>query len=205
MNYATIARKIRMDCRPFLDAVDHDVNNYNLYRGIGETHRKTARPIMKRAARLDDRRSLTTGSSEQVVYNKWFEANLGHPWRNGVFCTGNYEQALNYGSLNIIMPIGKFDFLWHETIPDLYTHMTHVRAYRDGRSDRDNPNPVPMELKWIPDGINYALDSFKDGWRTDNMQSAIESEGEITLWVQEYYTMSAKVFNEVEIELAEIL
>jgi len=107
---------IRRDCKPFMDSIDNNPVYNTLYRGLMNAEGG----VGSKRVRLDGRTPMTTNEDDHNDLNKYFNEKYGHPYRNGLFCSGNKYQADDYGDIYVIFPIGEFDFIYNEEISDLY-------------------------------------------------------------------------------------
>lgn len=51
--------------------------------------------------------------------NEFYKKKFGFPFRNALFASGHWSSAANYGPVNYIFPIGKFEWLCNPEIEDL--------------------------------------------------------------------------------------
>lgn len=97
---------------------------------------KNAGKVMYRGARGGDmtkiipRKDRVPKDMDQDLSNALddeFEREFGwEPRSEGVFCSGDRDQAAGYGNVFTVWPIGKYKFLWSWSIFDLYTKMDQM-------------------------------------------------------------------------------
>jgi len=94
-----------------------------------------------------NRRPMDTPLEIHEMFDKMFKKKYGwEPRSNSIFCTGDIEQAGNYGKPYIIFPIGNFKYLWNPNIKDLFSNVFE--------------EPDEWEIK--PDDPNSILDLYYD-------------------------------------------
>ena len=160
--------KIKRDCQPYLKQAGNMVFRNGLWRGLGLDN-PSAR--MTKTARLGDRipRDMDQGLHEKL--NVFFNNTYGHPYRNGVFVTGDADEASQYGQLYQIFPIGNFDYLWSPDIPDLMGALSTYNHYNEDFNE------------WMSENLTT--------YRGNDLQHAARMNTEIMLWTKQYYALSA--------------
>ena len=128
-----IFHEIYQNCQQYLQEVGNKPYKYAMYRGISGIassaipglagHDFDESTFGKKDVRLNDRKPLDTGEQEHAQVNAALKELYGHPYRNGLFVSGNYNVASGYGDLYCVFPIGKYEYIWHDTIDDLYSHV----------------------------------------------------------------------------------
>jgi len=108
---------IYQNCQPYLKAVKNKPYDSAMFRGI----KHADEDFGKKDVRLANRKPVDTGKLEHNQLNAALEELYGHPYRNGLFVSGNWNVASAYGDLYSVFPIGKFEYIWHEYIDDLYS------------------------------------------------------------------------------------
>lgn len=122
--------------------------------------------------------------SDRIPRNSWFQASeyvddyfhekIGwKPRSEGLFVTGSYSRADQYGLVYMIFPIGQFNFLWSPNINDLYYVL---------------PEPHDVKLDDLFGYVNHILDDAK--FQTTDLNSAIDHGVEITIHCKNYYAIS---------------
>ena len=103
-----------------------------------------------------------------------------------MFCFGEAARntAYEYGDLCVVLPIGKFTYVWSPKVPDLYNDVIMnkmqenkelKKAYigSDGKPDAEAINDVM-------DGLGYTINGF---------DKAVEDSVEIMIDCNEYYVI----------------
>ena len=106
------------NCQPYLRQIKNDL----MFRGLTIPQDSNA-AFGKKKARLDGREPMDTSPKIHNSLNKHFTEEYGHPYRNGVFTTGDSNIAGKYGDTMMIFPIGDFEFIWHPEIKDLFQNV----------------------------------------------------------------------------------
>ena len=118
-NFTEISSDIKdillKDCKYFLKEVKK--SNGLLYRGK-EDHIESIELFKNRIA---DRKPKDTQKHIHDEFNLLFKKKFGWPVRNGIFVTSDKGLAEEYGHPNIFFPKGDFDFVWSDSIKDLYS------------------------------------------------------------------------------------
>lgn len=179
-----IVEKIISDCQPFLDAIDGEVNEYRMYRGI-----KSNEDFMKKKIR-SNRKSSSTPSRVQEAIDDYFEEQFGIRYRsNSMFASGSSTTVHNYGNPYIVFPIGKYQILWSKQIEDLFMDLP-----RDLRLETNVEDLSEEQLKEkIYNFFNNS--NYQEG----NLKSAIKSENEIMITGKGYYAISEEFFDEMNL------
>jgi len=166
------------DCAPYLNEINGQVQKHILWRGLQGT---TAKGFGKKYSRIHGRFPLNTKMSQQATINKFFVDNFEHPFRNGVFVSGDLMQAMEYsqgGSYpHAIFPIGNFEYLWHPRLDDMYNTIANV----------------------APAYTEKLMNDLKRGYRQDGLIEAIHHSGglEIMIWCEEYYYMEKNMLGQI--------
>ena len=153
---------IKRDCKPFLEEI-----NIPLYRGTWNDY------YMAKLNRRRNRKPVDTYTEVHDILDNMFLEKFG--WRarsEGVFVN---QDAQNYygDNLHLFFPIGKFKYLYSNTIDDLYTYFKggpFALDYNIYLQDYDD-NAERWEIKyeteeeWNADRLHdfkLAVDSYKD-------------------------------------------
>ena len=194
--------KIFKSCQPFLNRIDNEVKYYPMYRGLKIP--KTVE-IGVKAARLTNRTPKDSSPLIHDSFNRVFNEQYGHPYRNGVFASGDYHTAAAYGDgVYAIFPIGEFDYIWHEEIKDLYVMLAergNDLTYEYARLTHDiNPEDENFEEEFdkfvgeidYGDLLEFAIKKYGD-YHTqssyDDLTAGISCRAEIMVWTPKYYVM----------------
>lgn len=171
---------ILKNCRPFLQQINYNLDEYALYRGIGINEKKL---FIELSARLTNRHPSATPLKIHKFLNKQFENQFGHPFRNAVFATGDPGVAEYYSkeitneiiprfSIYSIFPIGEFEYIWSPDILDLYDKL--------GEFDYGDIT-LSKKVK------EYIMDEIIPSYKNTDLLEAIKSGHEIMLWCEKYY------------------
>lgn len=161
--------KIKRDCQPYLKQAGNLVFREGMWRGLGLDNPSER---MTKTARLDDRVPRDMDQDLHESLNVFFNDTYGHPYRNGVFVTGDRAEASQYGELYQIFPIGKFDYLWSPEIPDLMGALSMYNYYNE---DFD---------EWMSANLTT--------YRDNDLQHAVRMNSEIMLWTKQYYALASR-------------
>ena len=170
--------KILNDCSYYFKINGRPVESPPLYRGSQKfitdyeiiTPRKNRKPL---DTPIEIHRAL-----DKLFYNK-FKWNVRS---EGIFTTGSRGSASEYGQPYIVLPIGKFKYVWSPYIRDLHSKLvnTGVLYSRGGKSK------VIMEKdEYIP-----ILEDLVSKYRNDDLNHAIYTQNEISIKCDEYYMIN---------------
>jgi hypothetical protein len=165
-----ILKILLKDCKPYIDILKKF--NFAEYFLTGRRKPLASDPIIKRKVRKN-RDALDTPDVIHKWVDNWFYKKFGIKARSQtVFCTSSYGQAMNYGSVYFLFPIGKFEVIWSKKHQDLFR-----RSYMD---------------KGLEDYQEYFMDDFANTYVKGNPIDALNSGNEIMLYCKEYYLMRTK-------------
>lgn len=177
-----IFHDIYQRCQPFLQQIDNQPKKNAMYRGLkhleltGNEHHDQ---LGIKDVRLDGRNPTDTPMDSHAELNKYFSETYGHPYRNGLFVTGNEGTAAGYGRIYAIFPIGKFDFIWHPSIKDLWADAIDNAEAEDFMAKESG--------RTIGDYMKY-LDKNMGQYKQDELIKGIHTyRTEIMIWVEQYY------------------
>jgi hypothetical protein len=122
-DFETILEILWKKCNPFLkDLLKPSWNGDFLYSGRGE-HKDV---IMIKKVR-DNRIPSDMNEELSEIFDDVFYDKFGFNARsNAIFCTGDYNEAMRYGNVYLIFPVGKYKFIYSKTIKDLYTETVGI-------------------------------------------------------------------------------
>lgn len=173
-------KKIREDCQPYIKEAGSDIFKNGMWRGIKGTDKK---PRLLKTARLENRTPTDMPVYLHGKLNEYFDNRFGHPYRNGVFVTGDQSEAMNYGEAYQIFPIGEFDYLWSPDVDDLMTEIDGFQWDSKEITDLDAQNEA-MDRQ-IAKFIKSSLRNYKNNY----LGKAVQSHTEIMLWTKQYYAI----------------
>lgn len=153
---------------------------------LGEGFAGKTFTVFKKTVRKE-RKPMDTIPALHKIIDDWFEDNMGIRARSeAMFCFGEAARntAYEYGNLCVVLPIGKFTYVWSPKVPDLYNDVIMnkmqenkelKKAYigSDGKPDAEAINDVM-------DGLGYTINGF---------DKAVEDSVEIMIDCNEYYVI----------------
>ena len=208
---------VYQECQPFLQQIDNQPYQFAMYRGMQD---RTVVGIGLeddfgiKTVRLTNRHPMDTPQEGHDAFNEYFEQEYGHPYRNGLFVSGNEHMAEAYGHPYAVFPIGKFEYIWNQAINDLTTdiydfvdiasgippteHPVWVEFFNSlhGGGPRDPVSDSSMKVflknRTDSDLIGYVMKDF-GRYNQDNLKKGIYGGGEIMIWCEEYYYMQSSL------------
>ena len=178
---APVIKRIQSECKPYLEAIEYNVLEYRLYRGMQGTNA----PYMSGRVRLTGRKPQATGTHVHDAVNEYFTENFGAPFRNALFTSSNPNFAADYGNLFIVFPTGKFKFIWSPNIEDLYNHEWALdEALDDDKADDDMPSDGNF--------FRATMDNYE--YQNTDFIGAMESNQEIMIRTPVYYGINLSNF-----------
>lgn len=169
----SLVNMLKRDCKPFIREIK-PIGRF-LYRGwmpkrMSDLDSYGDNILYYRRKTRTDRKPLDNYRSMHDKFDVAFQERFGWKARSeGIFATGNMDDAHNYGELFLLFPIGEFKFIWSPKILDLYTNIRNHISARLGKSR-------------VPD-VDMLADTFTD----KNLKDAIISGHEISIKCNEYY------------------
>jgi hypothetical protein len=170
-----IAQMINRDCQPFLSKAGGET----AWRGI-MTYDHNAL-VQKKDIRVD-RAPMSSDGRYHELYNRVF-ADMGFSTNrsNGMFCTGAYKIAFQYGVAHAVFPIGDFDFLWSPDVRDMFNHFQD--SWPNFWKDVEGEEAGEPDFEAIEEAIRA---SYREN---DNLVAAIKSGNEIMVRGTGYYAV----------------
>ncbi len=177
-DYKSISYKILSDCKQYFDLVrKENVDNIFLYRGTYKNV-KSYKKIKTRKNRIP----TDMCKNLQFLLDNYFKKYFGIKARSEtVFCSPSEKSISKYGNIYIIIPIGKFDYIWSKNIIDLYSYLTSSYSLEYDTICYDESM---VKGKWNESfGKNQNGTWFYDGKNTGkkyqyDVQKAVEDDGE---------------------------
>ncbi len=162
-----LIQSIKRECKPWLSSIKGcTAGRRNIWRGIDSNDdmlRKTVRT---------DRRPADTVKETHERNDKLFNRVYGwKPRSSGLFVNGGVGIATSYGFGEpfLVFPIGKYIFLWSNTIQDLYA----------------TSNRIESDKK--------LTDMIRKSYSDKNICRAISSQNEIMISCKSYYALKYSV------------
>jgi hypothetical protein len=123
--FEDISNILTKDCSIFLKELKKIKSKHLLYRG----YKKELFDFKKIKTRKDRRPK----DMSEEIYNEFnieFKHKFGwKPRSEGVFATSNISEAGSYGTIFLFFPVGKYKFIWSETIKDLFYEIENEEWY----------------------------------------------------------------------------
>ena len=193
---------IYQNCQPFLQEINNEPSKHTMHRGIPRLEHSEENPhydIMGiKDVRLSNRLPKDTIQKDHDEINDYLNQVYGHPYRNGLFVTGIKSVAEGYGTAFAIFPIGKFDYIWHPEITDLYTEFLEPENVGEHWEDyaASMGKDLPEVDDWyafqenygVTDLMDFVFDGKKGHYKSNELIRGINrARTEIMIWVDQYY------------------
>ena len=172
---------LKKECKPYLK----ECKKYDdfLYRSSKKDY-----DIRKLKPRVD-RKPRDTPLPLHNYMDSIFKKKFGWNARSeSIFATSDYMFIEEYqGNPYIFFPIGNFKFLWHPEISDIFI------IFRDH-------DIIDGNDKLIGDVSDHedTIKEFINGYKSDNLFSAMKSGNEIMIKCKEYYMVRSVYFNQLK-------
>lgn len=179
---------IKKDCQPFLEAANgkflirgaKSIDGSKIYKDKNIQFSYSKRQVRK------DRNPRETSKKDQAIQDEWFKDKFGVKARSeSLFCLSEYKKylAYGYGKGNVcsIFPIGEFKIIWSPKIKDLFGELSEYS------------NITANEIRSKLESANY-IDT--------DIDSALESNCELMLICDEYYSLPYFVPGKVQSEIS---
>jgi len=172
-------------CRPALQQCPTP-----LYRGMSfmEKGHKLSK-VISTGTRVDnDDGGITWGARSVTDYktsfNNWMVKNFNYKYlTEGIFTSGKMQVSKYYGEIFIVLPIGKFEFVWSKHIEDQCDISIHINKPSFGFTDE--------KFTDLMDSCEYS---------NTNLSSALKSGHEIILNCDRYIHISKKTLSDWDSE-----
>lgn len=146
-----------------------------------------------------------------TLYTKRLDGNQG---QKGVFATSTYYAATQYGYDNIFFPADGYKFAWNPDVEDLYSwyqdsfsfeHTKYIKdpSYKNMERvfkvssvsiGRDvNERTVNQFIEAVKEEIDETIRSVVNGYKTSNLDDAIDKGKEISFKCDHYYLVPANM------------
>jgi hypothetical protein len=116
--------------------------------------------------------------------NEFFTEKFGWPARNGLFVSGDARQALIYGKVYAIFPVGEFKCLWSPDVDDLTStydiYQTEARRVHGLQDDKVEEYAEEKTLELVKE---EAL------WYDDQVRRGLSTKREIMIHCNSFYAM----------------
>ena len=180
-----ILEAVKRDCEPYINVLSNTNGEHPLLRGSDRAVPKhgTLNIIEPRAMRRP--KNINPYIHDQL--NKLLQERFGYHFRNAIFTTSALRVASFYGSVGVVFPIGKLQYIWNTEYRDLYELFKHWDHLDDEQLIHDK------ELNSI---IEDAVEFYTD----KNISRAITTGYEILL-ANKCYMVSLRDYDLIKQEL----
>lgn len=205
--YKDIDNMLKRDCVKWLD----ETNGKKVYRGMRTSAKVSKNQVNKH------RSPRETGRFVHDLLVKGFrQAGFSANRDNSIFCTGGYGEALDYGSVHVIFPIGDYSYTWSPAINDLYMLQGIGTLFRDFSADElDVLRRLRQEPKYQSNDddlqrayevakrldMNKLVKEIKFNYKDTDLLDAIKSENEIMIDCNEFYAIELWYYKEMTTNL----
>jgi len=202
------------NCQPFLKDLTQGGFNYHkrsdklLYSG-----RNDNKDIFKKSVRANRRPKDMTISIQEMWDNLFYEKFKVKPRSNAIFCSGDLNTALFYGTrVYMIFPVRKYTPVWSGRVSDLYSDEMIDKIMSNAQTELSygvkeigmqglDTKEVDKRVRELTLKINKERDGrLKDEvikyYQDDKLVGAIRSYNEIMLVTNEYIAVNNKPFNQ---------
>ncbi len=200
---------IRKNCQPWIDMVQkYNTKNVYLYRGMKNRSDFSIIKVRK------NRKPMDINEYVHEMLDDILEKKFGWKVRSeSIFCFSYDPLATTgYGSSNIVIPIGKFDYLWSKKSKDLYYKINKNKVYKfiDKNSSwneslKEIYNIYKKEIynfesfnefkKFIYDEFKKFINSLDYKKNTGFKEMMDNYEGEITIHCDKYVASKYNMIN----------
>jgi hypothetical protein len=120
-----IIMTLHKDCKTFIESIHF---GQKVFRGS----KKRANPLLKVTPRKD-RKPKDMPQDVHAALGRAFVKRFGwNPRTEGVFATGGYPQAEEYGTAYYFFPIGDFKVVYSKTVDDLLIYLENQGVIQQG-------------------------------------------------------------------------
>jgi len=177
---------VKKSCKPYIELVKrNNCRNKFLFKGM-----YTSFDFKKRTVRKD-REPLNMPSMLHKYIDNLFKKKFGIKLRSEtIFVTTDVMWSIQYGTPNIIIPIGKFDYYWNPKIDDLYEDLPFT-THKITRTKIEDYKKILEEV----------VNGYKKNKDFKKMMDKFD--GEIMIDCKEYYIIDDNYEKKVEYVLFE--
>lgn len=187
--------RIEKDCKQIIDEYKH--TDRFMLRGLrGKNDFSVITP-------RSDRKPKDTNPMLHNAFDNAFQKLHGwKPRSEGVFVTGKHDTADSYGDVFIVLPIGRYKYLWSDDIEDLYSktsddYMSAIEpdnsTLREWEREWEDEYSEGGSGEWLYDGgstsesnIDNAIQSVIDELY-DNYEEDFDGEDDDKVTKDEFY------------------
>ena len=181
---------VKQDCKPFLSKYSKLLKNEQfLWRGSDKIIRGIGHVVTRK-----NRKPTDTTIDLHNKLDELFKKRFGWKARSeGVFCTGKLTSAASYGHPYIMIPAGKFEFIWSPMVWDLFDELRNQELIK-GYTGIDNPKTSFYDPK--DEKHNIKLKYIIGTYINKNLRSAMRTHNEIIIKCDSYYLLEDDGFIE---------
>lgn len=164
------------NCKPFLHQIVKKGGTVQHFMFSGRTHNaKTfTRAVQK------ERHPMDTPPTVHKMLDAKFQRKWGVKARSqSIFCTGSPTHAEMYGHPFMIFPMGRFTYLYHPKVKDLFNHIRFNVMF-----DLDMSSIEDL------DKFDERMISFIAEYKNRDLVAGIKSGNEIMVQCKEYFAVS---------------
>jgi hypothetical protein len=120
-----VLKRISDECQQFLK----ESKALPLYRGFGNKRNPSPDIGGTFLPHPEDRPALDSSPDFNFMFNAAVDAAFGirDIRKKSLFCTGDYQTAQQFGTINFIFPAGDIDYIWSPRINDSYDDSTKIK------------------------------------------------------------------------------
>jgi len=160
---------------------------------LGEKFPGVTFNVFKKTVRKE-RKPMDTAKAIHGIIDDWFEEEMGIRARSqAVFCFGEAgrENAYEYGQVAVILPIGKFTYVWSPKVADLYDDVIR-KELQTNTKDHGTPGELQKEFvgsdgKPDVEAIGELMNGL--GYTINGFDKAVGMAVEIMIDCDEYYVI----------------
>ncbi len=177
------------NCKPFLKEMGLKKGKPPRWLYSGRKHQ--ASTYVRRVQQ--DRTPLDTPKLVHTAFDTLFQKKFRVKARsNSIFCTGNYGRASAYGHPFIIVPIGKYTYLYSTKVRDLYDYVRlSAQASATGVHLDRGSRPSDRDMDKLMDFFKETVESYTN----KNLDKGIKSGTEVMVQCKEYFAISSDLEN----------
>jgi septum formation topological specificity factor MinE len=185
LEIANELESVKKNCKPYINLVKKsNCKNKFLYKGMYTSYDFKIRTVRK------NREPLNMPIILHNYIDKLFKKKFGVKLRSEtIFVSSDITLTYEYGTPNIIIPIGKFDYYWNKEIYDLYEDLSF------------STNKASKNIDKYKDELKIVIDGYKKNKDFKKMMDKFH--GEIMMDCKKYYAIDDVYKNKVEYVLFE--
>ena len=170
IKYKKEIEDIKKLCKPYIDLVKKTKPDILfLYKGMNDSYDFKIRTTRK------NRTPLNMPLKLHNYIDNLFKKKFGVKLRSEtLFVTNDAGWASDYGIVNIVIPIGKFDYYWNPEVNDLYEYLPF------------SINKLSKNIEKYKEEIQKTVDGYK---KNKDFKKMMDFDGEIMLKCKYYYAI----------------